>query len=516
MLRLSRTTLLILLPAIAALQQGRYVARAVLPAQDAIDVVSVAQRFERDGIATTLRAEAVSPLFPLLVATTHEAGVSFGLIEARNWAGPPQWVAAAALILAVIPIFLTTDRLAGRTAAVTASLFFIFLPSIARLGADGLGDAVHLCLVAWAVWFWLDERRFVAGLCIAAALLVRAEAAVVPIAVVGLSVVRRDWRAAPFCVAASLCLVPYLAVGITEPMEIAERLRGGAAPTEAVPLNGGVYWMSEGIYWGDDHQRLQSIGRKDRARSSRFVGLAATASEFVDELVQSFGYALLPWVVVGAWAKRKSSSWGDADRLLLSAVGLQFVVLFVVAWRGGYLSTRHFALPVVLTLSYAAIGLNDLCNRIATQFRFEISDLRFQRIAIGAFIAVTLLVTWQPLHESQRPHRLAAAWLDSTDAAPGAVLDQQGFTALYTGRTTYRFEAAAEAFNDALRAYVVVERQDLEADTERGATLRHFLGKVENAVARFPADDGKSRREVLIYAFRTAASLANKRNSDAR
>lgn len=516
MYSLSRTALLMLLPAIAVVQQARYVSRAVLPAQDAVDVVSVAQRFEREGIAATIRAEPVAPLFPALVAGMHAVGSHLGIIESRDWASPPQWVAAASLVLAVFPIFLTAERLAGRTAAVVASLLFIFLPSLARLGADGIGDTLHLCLVAWGVWFLLDERRVVAGLCIAAALLVRAEAAVVPIAVFALAVMRRDLRAAKFFLAASLCLVPYLAVGITSPTEIVERLRGGATPTEAVPLNGGMYWLSEGIYWGDDYERLQSIGRKDRARSSRFHGWAATTHEFVDEMIQSFGYVLLPLVFVGVWSKRKSS-WGDVDRLLVTTVGLQSAIMFVVAWRGGYLSTRHFALPVVLTLPYAALGL-ETCSRwlVALQWLRIRSSEFGARIATAAFVVASLVVTAQPLHESQRPHRLAAAWLKSADVAPGNVLDQQGFTALYTGRTTYRFESAADAFNDAMLVYTVVERQDLEADTPRGAMLRRYLGPVDDAVARFPADDGKSSREVLIFPCRSAIGFAERKVSHAR
>ena len=82
-----------------------------------------------------------------------------GVIDPHDWVTPPQTVAALALVLAVIPIFLTTERLAGRNPAVIATIFYITLPALARLGADGLGDAVHLCLVAWAAWFICPEER---------------------------------------------------------------------------------------------------------------------------------------------------------------------------------------------------------------------------------------------------------------------------------------------------------------------------------------------------------------------
>jgi hypothetical protein len=347
--------------------------------------------------------------------------------------------------------------------------------------------------------------------------LVRAEAAVVPIAALLLAATQREFRARSFIVAASFCLVPYLAVGITSPAEIVARLRGGAAPTEDVPLNGLTDSQTQAIYRSDDIERLQSIGRKDPARSSRFHGLTAAGREFANEMIQAFGYLLLPLVIVGFIAKRRGELQ-DIEKLLFFAVGVQLMVTFVVAWRGGYLSTRHFVLPVVLTLPYAAYGLSESCRRLAASRwnRFGILDLKLEMVGTAAFVGVSLILTARPLHESQRPHRLAAEWLNSADVSPGAVLDQQGFTGLYTGRATYRFEAAATAFNDATHVYTVVERQDLEADTERGATLRYLLGGSEEAVARFAADDGKSRREVLIFPFRAAASPAYRKVTNAR
>jgi hypothetical protein len=514
--RLSRTLLLVLLPAIAAVQQGRYVARAVLPAQDAVDVVSVAQRFQREGIVATLRTESVSPLFPLTVAAAHGVAEFCGIIEAKNWASPPQWVAAAAMIAAVVPIFLAAERLAGRTAAVVASLWFIFLPSFARLGGDGIGDALHLCLAAWGAWCWIDGRRFLAGLLIAAALLVRAEAGVVPLALLLLGLMQRECRSPRFFLAAALCLAPFLAVGITSPTEIVARLRGGAAAREDVPLNGGMYWLTEGIYWGDEYQELQSIGRKDPARSSRFHGLAATTHEFVDEMLQAYAYVLLPLVGVGFLVRRRRG-FDAADRLILAVLGIHGVMTFATAWHGGYLSTRHFALPVALTLPYAVLGLQGLLKLASDAIPWKIRSSEFGiRLATVGFAAASVLLTTRPLHESLAAHRQAAAWLEAKGLPNGAVLDQQGLTALYTGRTTWRFGVVGDAFNDAMLSYVVLERQDVDADTPRGALIRRWIGDDKQAVARFPSAEGKPHREVLVFACRSAANVEHGKVTDAR
>jgi hypothetical protein len=125
-----------------------------------------------------------------------------------------------------------------------------------------------------------------------------------------------------------------------------------------------------------------------------------------------------------------------------------------------------------------------------------------QFVATAAFVAASLIVTSHPLHESHVQHRRAADWLHANAEPLTAVLDQQGYTALYTGRTTYRFDAAENAFADSLLAYTLVERADLEADTRRGASLRTVLGGADRAVARFDDERGRREHDVLIFTRR--------------
>lgn len=515
---ISRRTTILLLAAAAALQQARYIATATLPAQDVVDVVYVAQSVEQVGLLETIRRESVPPLFPALVAAAHRVGSATQVIEKSNWALPPQWIAAASLVLATIAVFLSVDRLVGRAAAVMASVFFIALPAISRLGGDGLGDALHLCFAAWGTWFVLDRKPLIGGLCVAAALLVRIEVAVVPLTVLILSLPRPQLRMPRFFAAASLCLMPYLAVGITSPADLIERLRGGAAPSETEPFNAPGYTLIEGVMnsIGPDGRPIE-LGRKDSGRSSRFGGLAATMHEYGTEMTQAFGFLLLPLVVAGAIVRRRAG-WSDGDALLLTAAVLHLVIVLVMAWRGGYLSTRHFALPVVMTLPYAAVGMNVAARRAAesishlrfatADFGSQISDLKLQIVGTAAFVIVSLVVTARPLHESQSAHRQAAEWIASNSQSRDAVLDQQGLTALVSGRPTYRYEAAAAALSDADLAYALVERVDFEADTPRGATLRQLLGRWGEAVVTFTASNDRRGRDVLIFPRRAIPIVA--------
>ena len=85
MVSLSRSAILLLLLTAATAQQSRYIATATLPAQDVVDVVSVAQCVQREGLAATIRAEPVPPLFPALVAGAQKLLRRAGIIDLHNW-----------------------------------------------------------------------------------------------------------------------------------------------------------------------------------------------------------------------------------------------------------------------------------------------------------------------------------------------------------------------------------------------------------------------------------------------
>lgn len=526
MFRSTRTTTLLLLLLVAALQQVRYLRKAVLPAQDAVDVVSVAQRMERDGLAATVRAEPVPPLFPALVARWHSLSVRLGRISPHDWVAPLQEVAAMALLAAVVPIFLTAERLGGRATAVVATIGFIALHTTARLGADGLADAVHLLGFAAALWFTLvacEKQRsrdwLAAGVMISLALLCRAEAVVLPLAAALLFAGHTEFRRPSFFAGASLCLAFFAACGIVQPNDVLERLRGGASPTEERPLNALDGVAGDGLLLSETTRpdlATLTFGHKDRTISTRARGFVERTKEFYGEFFQAFAGVLLPCAAVGFFVRRRTG-FSSFDRLMLTTVGLHLAIVAGMTLRNGYLSTRHFVVPIVGVLPYVGLGVVAICRRLATLQlgRLRSSEFGWQCATTLGFVAASLVVTSPPLHGAHEAHRRAAAWLQAAAPTNGAILDQRGWTALYTGLPTYRFDAAEQALADPRLAYVVVERADLEAASPRGASLRTVLGSAESAVAAFAAERNDRRRDVLIFSPRPPA-LAMRENSDAR
>ena len=260
-------------------------------------------------------------------------------------------------------------------------------------------------------------------------------------------------------------------------------------------------------------QTRRPFGHKDRTRSSRFHGFAATLSEFVDELFMAGGY-VLPLLVVDRILFATQSRRNELrSSSCCSQSSLQLAFTFVVAWRNGYLSTRHFAVPIVLTLPYAARDWMRVAARIAkaASCQFTIPNSPFQTAIVGGFVFASLIATERPLHESQIAHRQAAEWLHDR-GRPGDVLDQQGFTALTSGRTTYRFDAAEAAFADPGLAYVVVERGDLEADSPaRAMRSAPCSAPPRGRRLRLLRPHNRAERDVLVFA-RSRLNLALQEN----
>ena len=119
-------------------------------------------------------------------------------------------------------------------------------------------------------------------------------------------------------------------------------------------------------------------------------------------------------------------------------------------------------------------------------------------MVVGAFAVLALLATTKPLHESNLAHRQATDWL-RTEKLHGAVLDSHGYTALRSGRKTYRFEGSEWAFGDFALMHVLVERGDLEAPGHRGESLRTALGRAVDACRLFAAPSGRTERDVLVF-----------------
>jgi 4-amino-4-deoxy-L-arabinose transferase-like glycosyltransferase len=556
--------------------------RAVVPAQDCVRYLIVAQAIERDGLVETLRNQPEQPLFPMLVWLVHRLLMGGGLIESGNWAVCLQVAAAVPLALSVIPVYALFCRLHGEKAAFLGGLLYCVLGGIVRLGADGLSDSTHLALFCLALWAaaryfaphliatersWGDLPRsssfddlgrsphrssivsflpecsspqpghrlgsatshralwvrgygsagwlWMCGLCTGLALTARGESIVLPVAVLAtLSVLqlvhrfRQPWlavtrAAGAFVFGLTAILGPYLALcQASNPSSALARLTGRRGAAEAAPLND--FDSSTSSTAVEPRWHLPGLGRlefgkKDTSTSARFQGYLAAGGKLLQELSQTLRYWIGALALVGLWNARQRLN-SPLDRFMQFLCATLVIAAVFVAAQAGYLSTRHMLLLVVLGLGWAGAGA-----RVVTDKWWHLGAPG-RMTTKGAILAGLLLVACladgaAPLHASRSAHREAARWLTEHAGRSVAVLDSRGWTALYTGRKTYRYEAAQAAFSDPALAYVVVEQAELTASSRRSETMRLLMEQAGEPVARFAAVDSE-KHGVVIHRWR--------------
>jgi hypothetical protein len=122
----------------------------------------------------------------------------------------------------------------------------------------------------------------------------------------------------------------------------------------------------------------------------------------------------------------------------------------------------------------------------------------------------------EPLHSSRRGHRLAGEWLARQADAPGPVLDTRGWTGLYSGRSTYRYDRACAALGDPDLAYVVLERRELDYGSRRSLTLQHLLEVAAQPVAVFPGTDHDDRSGATVHVYRWYPQRFSRSVADSR
>jgi hypothetical protein len=437
------------------------------------------------------------------------------------------------------------------TAAIVAASFGCVLTVIARLGADGLSDSTHLALLTIALWaiasalsgnvlsgnvlsgnaqarpaFWPAGLRLVAaGVALACAQLTRVEAAVVaPTFILALAIeafiakrvapAKAALAAASLVVGMAIVFGPYLIA--SRPGTAADavsRLWGRRGPSERTPLNarpGNATAPAVSIKpdWRLADGQPMAFGRKDTASSMRFHGLAAAIRELGRELAQSLNYVLGLLALAGLWFSR-SRIRRPVDLFLALLVTFYVGCVLAVAGTQGYLAGRHVLLVVWLTLPWAGAGVCSLGERLAAWMATRQHAPRRAQLNIAARLALSigvggacLATTLVPLHSSHGGHERAIEWL-ATEADDGAVLDSAGYTALYSGRKTYRYAAAADAFRDPDLAYLVIQQGELTAPTARGATMRELLGHYAEPAAIFAPPEGRSAaRTVMLFRWR--------------
>lgn len=548
---------LTVLVCLSGLIQAVVIARATVPSIDCVRFVSIAQRIDAAGFVSTFRAEGEQPLFPLAVCWMHVL-LAAAIGDAPSlWALSAQLAAAAAAVPAVIPIYFISRRLAGSCGGFIAAVFFCALPEVARLGADGIADGMHLLFFALAFWGLLEYFRaeghavqtsrhatcstqteksnpylfgfkkarispgriilvFISGLSAGLAVLTRAETVVLFPALFAAELLGAVWNLAArkyfFCseckhkpagpnlfaaagvaLAASLVIVPYLFAV------------GSTSPRDAVARTLGRWnppsdaAAEEAKHWLPADGRELAFDVKEPDASIRRRGLPAAVVQFGEEAADAFNYVVGALSLLGIFYLRRIGAirFGTVESLIIAFCTLFTAILLRFTAIEGYLTARHLLLLVVLGIGPAGVGAIVLAHRLQ-RGKLHLPALRPLPVIVFFVAAVCLATALRPLRPAREADRRAGCWLAEA-AGSGTVLDTKGWAGLYSARTTFQYDRAREAFADPRLAYVVVQREDLLSTSSRGRTLRFLLGEAGEAAAAFAGRGGRSAVDVYRW-----------------
>jgi 4-amino-4-deoxy-L-arabinose transferase-like glycosyltransferase len=492
-----RWTAIAILVACSAVMQVTIIYRSSVPALDSLRSVAAAEAFLQSPSLATLAEEPESPLFPVWLAAVHRTREALFSSPPR-WDASVQLAAAIPIVLWPVPIYwLTRRRYGGRTARI-AGLLACLLPTAVQLGGEGLPDALYLLILATAFALLSRERlttwpSIAAGIAVGLATLVRVEA-VLLLAVATFALrwpIPRSWRfAITPSIGAAIVIVTWLwASDSLAPRDAITRLASSSPARDGWVFNAASV-DAEASNSSSIVDSGYAFDSKERGQSTRRYGLIAALVETADELLIATGFVLIPLTIAGNWNARR---WRLCDRMALIGALAWPLLGFANALATGYLSSRHLLPAAVFLLPAAARGLNTL-HRVSAMrptLRFGLAP---------AVIIVWSVWCWRPLHADRDGHRVAGDWLAAQAAPDDFVLDTWGWSALTSGRATYRYDAARDAFSDARLRFVVVEQRELESGSPRAMTLCDLLARHGARAVEFAPSEGQS--PVLIFHWR--------------
>jgi hypothetical protein len=493
------------------------IARSLLPAQDGLQFIRIARRFQAEPWPIVVQETDRHPLYPALIAWAEPALAAIFGHGPTTWRIAAQGVSAIASVALLVPLFLLARWLFDERTGVLTALLFVLLPLPAEIGHDTLSDPLALFLITLA-FYWGARAlqggglRSALGCAVAAGLgfLSRPEVIVVPCAVVAASIMGRIRCPAPRAMGARMGAIGVaflFVVGLYAGLkgDISEKLAlrwGRPYVVRSVTPRKATHSLPKGL----DEPRWDFSPKEESRAAARM-----TPIEGAKRLVSAWAESLL-WVfavlgIVGACKARVAAGarWGAT--LALTYLLLFSAAVVMHATRFGYLSERYILSLLVVSLPWAAAGALWVSDWFARRRGWdEAGRTRRRWTAASLLVAACLVVQARSAHPSRWGHWAAGRWLAAHAGPTDAVLDTRGWAAFVSGLKSYDYWHVRQALSDQRLAYIVVGADELDASSARAATLRAITGYTCEPAARFPERRGESKTGVRIFRFQHPAT----------
>lgn len=500
--------------------------RTEVLARDGVGYIRFAASLHQEPWPNVLRSEQQHPLYPIAVAVTHELFLAANIVTDSpiGWQSSAQAVSLICGLLLAVPMFFLARRLFGSRVAFWATLTFQVLPVPAQITTDTLSEGLFLLASASALLAAVIglERRYtwafaITGIFGGLAYLTRPEGAIL-IALAALMVLwlqisptqRMPWRKALACwgglsVAILVALPYWLTIGglSNKPAsrEFFKPLQESLTQHVSASPRGGSLLLASRFTDGVDGRRLDDVGP------------LYALGEVLDEVCKAFNYAVWIPVVLGLpwYARRFASSPGVL--LLTLLIVVQFLVLWLLAYRVRYVSERHTLLIVLVGCILSMATLFHWAEQLPTWWRALPFTSRFtwvdrflepNRLRIGmeaAFVVAVALGLTQTLkipHQHRVGHKLAGLWLQQHMQPCDKLVDPYGWASFYAGRFVPPSQSQIRSDSTKKpRRFVVVDPAD--QDLHRRRLIDEELAglKPSEPVFAWPGTDAV---HLIIYA----------------
>jgi 4-amino-4-deoxy-L-arabinose transferase-like glycosyltransferase len=506
---------------LAVALHGIGIARSTLPAQDGLKFIKVAREFQRGSWWDAIRGTDQHPLYPALVAAVEPliALLKGGGHGPDTWRTSAQVVAACASILLLYPLYRLTESLFDRRIATLAVAIYALLPLPAGWGREALADSVGLCALMFSLQLGALAARhgsWRAGIGSGAAAgigyLARPEIILAPAAAAAAVACGRFRKGPAFAALAISALVPVGAYALVKG-EVSEKLALRYATTRidrSGPTRKTPQWLPAGL----DDRRWDFSPKEEserpaianwRSASTRI--LAQWWRELAGIFAVMFGWGLVRRRFIrGLCLDRRPEDRSAAEQITL----LAFPLIYTLALARhctmlGYLSERHTLALVLASTPWAAAGTYVCLRGLAVKFGWTPRFARTVRFAFACAVAATIIhFQLRDTHASRAGHLEAGRWLAGHGKPGEAVLDTRGWASFVADRSSadcYDYWHVRQALTDSRLSYIVVEADEIEAESRRAETLRALLAYAAEPIRDFPTASDDEAGRVRIYRF---------------
>jgi Dolichyl-phosphate-mannose-protein mannosyltransferase len=531
------------------------IARTILPAQDGLKFIRIAREFQTQPWADVIRGSDSHPLYPALVALAEPLVACFHGHGPDAWRIAAQIVAVLASIGLIVPIYGLTRALFDRRIAVLAAALAVLLPRSAEFGHETLSDSLGLMLTFLALWWGAVALRrgdwriaACAGLTAGFGYLARPEVILVPasIALAGLASLfplspfaprkerahlrRADSQPEPppgvfwWSRARAIARTPAIAAVIAGAIavigsyaaikgEISEKLaiRYGVSLGPHTPV---VRHSSHQLPRGLDDPRWDFSPKEesDHIPIRNWKHAVLRIVEKWWEALCWFFAVMTVWGLVRQRIVRGLCTERDPDdsatferRVLITFTAVYALALVRHSTALGYLSNRHVMALVYASLPWSAAGAFVCSRGIAVKLQWNSGLTRMAgAVAASLIVLASIIVQMQPNHKnhvSRMGHWTAGQWLAAHVLKSETVLDTRGWARFFAGVPGYDYWHVRQALSDASLSYIVVGRDEIEANSPRARTLNALLSYAATPLVEFAAPAGDSTGGVRLYRF---------------